>query len=50
LFGIPPPNQDPKYEADFVKRSPKERLEGFIYGMAVVTLLVVVAAVVMIVV
>jgi hypothetical protein len=47
LFGVPPPNQDPQYEAEYVKRTPRERLEGVIYGLGVVTLLLVVAAVVM---
>ena len=45
LFGVPPPNQDPQYEADYVKRTPKERFEAFIFGIGVITLVLVVAVV-----
>ena len=47
FFGVPPPNQDPRYEGEFGKRTPGQRLEGFAYGICVITLLLVIAVVVL---
>ena len=45
FFGVPPPNQDPSNEGEHSSLSPKDRLDGFIYGIGVVTLVLVVAAI-----
>jgi hypothetical protein len=46
IFGVPPPNQDPMSEGE-LQRTPKQRLEGMVYGLAVVTVVVLIAAVVL---
>ena len=45
IFGVPPPNQNPELEA-YDKRTPRERLQGTLYALAVVTFLLIVAAIV----
>ena len=46
MFGVPPPNSDPQLEGRHL-RTPKERLESFVFAIIAFTIIVAAIAVVM---